>query len=135
VLQSVHLDAPDQQVFVGVDLDLDYLLPFANLTTMAVTHDLKNGRPTRDSAARSAPIDSVRATWEEYEFELGVAFSPFGWEWEGPNARRAASHESAYLRVTSSEPKSLSDYDKIIARLQDLLTISMDHPCAVRSIA
>lgn len=133
LLIGVLLDAPEAKAFSGLTIELE------NLTVWDRREDvmLRTERhPDLPGGSRwSVEVDQAEpltVTVDDLTIELRRRYvEPSG------DAQRhgidTSTFTASYFRITSSEPKSLDEWDDIAKVFQDLLTFAMDSPCAVLS--
>ncbi len=134
-LRGVALDYPDEPVFSGIELEIDYLLFWSCLTTMSA--ELKLDEQQRWSGwqdAHTAPVDALTAEWRNLSITVDLAYSAFKYKTDNANARSLSASEKAQVMIRASRPTSYSGFDRHAKCFQDLLTFSLNYPCAQRSV-
>lgn len=129
------LEAPDEATFTGVDVELDYLLTWSGLGSFEIAlHFEQDGSKFTKSTAEAKNPESLSAAWGEYRFILSTTVGALGHKEADPNRRTVAGYETAYIRIEADTLKNAEEYDLVITKLQDLLTLSMDYACAIRTV-
>lgn len=132
---SFLLDAPDEATFTGVDVELDYLLMWSGLGSFEIAlHFEQDSTKFTKSTAEAKDPESRSAAWGDYRFTLSTTVGALGHKEADPNRRTVAGYETAYIRIQSDTLKNAEEYDLVITKIQDLLTLSMDYPCAIRAV-
>ncbi|HJQ00351.1 MAG TPA: HEPN domain-containing protein [Jatrophihabitans sp.] len=134
VMVGALLDDPEEVTFAGVEVAFDYLLVFANRSGLQWFMDFDSEHRLEKARAVAVKVSALNAEWNGYRFRLSVNMSPFQFLENGPDSRGAISQETARLHIEHDDLQSAASYFELVATFQDLLTLAMDHPCAIRSI-
>ena len=132
VLRGGFLEYPGEPCFSRIEVEYDYLLTFTRSSTIEATMTVADGHSSQ--SASSKPISTLQAEWGKLKFELEVRTSNFRAEYVDQNTRRVGTTERAVLIVTSTETMGLTEVDRHVGTIQDLLTLAMAYPCGVRSL-
>jgi hypothetical protein len=131
LLLGVLLNDPETPAFGGVSIELENLTVWDRrqdvMLRTEVHPDLPGGSRWAVEVNQAPPLTS---TVEDLTIELRRRYvEPSG------DAQRhgidTSTFAASYFTITSSEPKSLSEWDAIAKILQDFLTFAMDSACAV----
>jgi hypothetical protein len=131
LLVGVLLDDPEAQAFGGLTVELENLTAWDRrqdvMLRTEVHSDLPGGSRWAVEVNQALPLTS---TVDDLTIELRRRYV----EPSGDTQRHGidtSTFTASYFTITSSEPKSLGEWDAIAKMLQDFLTFAMDSPCAV----
>jgi hypothetical protein len=128
VLKGVWMPANDEARFISAVVGIDYLLPWTGMSSLKeLTHE-----PDGTSSARSGPSQTLTAQWRHLSVQVTVTAWPFHFDYIDGNTHTATSTERATFKIDCDTPMTLSQFDREVSKVQDLLTLSMYEPCGVQ---
>jgi hypothetical protein len=132
-LVGTALDEPEEAAFTGVQAEIDNLLYWSVLTAFQSSIEFQENKFKR-SYAEGASVDALHAEWNGFKISLGLRFTAFQAEDINPNQRTVGGTETAWIKFEHEELQTASTYFELVATFQDLLTLAMDYPCAIRGV-
>lgn len=139
VLRGIHLLSVDQNVFAGVELEVDNLTVWSSISGFKSTTNTKalTGESAdfcvRYELARPAAESEKKGVLDGFDVEL---------KWRSTfNPQVAATHAGRQLKaselvkakIQSHGPAAWDQFINVSKSFQDLLTFATRHPCAIRS--
>jgi hypothetical protein len=133
VLMGVLISDQDARAFSELTLELENLTSWDQrddiMVQMRSDPDLPHGREWQVAVE---PAESLIVTLNDLTIELGRSYTLPSGESQR-HGLDVSTFATSYLTISSSEPKSIAEWDETAKVFQDLLTLAMDSPCAVLS--
>ena len=130
---NTHLVGIDDGGFGAMTMNVDYLLDWTAKSSLSYEH-APAGDEDVSTTAVSAPVTADSAEWNGTSFLLRIRHGGFYFETNDANSRSLSSVERAWIEVWPVNPLKLDEMDRMGKIIQDLLTLAMDFPCAVRAV-
>jgi ApeA N-terminal domain 1 len=133
VMTGVLLNEPDAPVFSELAVELENLTEWDRHDEITLyIGPIQDGGQREKSRIEVEHLEPLKVTVNDLTVELIRRYSDPTFKVRRDRLDTTATTFS-YLRVSSTRPKSITDWFEVTKALQDLLTLAMDAPCALLS--
>lgn len=131
-LQGIHLRDTTDRIFTANHLQIERLLAWSNLSTLALTiFPSTDGQPLREEPRRQV-VESLEAIHGDIKIGLGIWSTPFHSKQEVVRNRRSVlAWEEATLTFETDAAVSHNEFEAVGKAMQDLLTLASYTACGV----